>query len=94
MPYATFGEFPVTPLEQAAQDYLEISSESETMFKLPQFSGFKHVFYKLPSDFWSFASEEELDTKSIMIKNFYNLCHQFLGNPDVCEDQSYNLVVG
>ena len=75
MPYATFGESTTIPLEQAALNYLDNAKESETMFKLPQFCGFKHVFYKLPVDFWSFTSEEDLDTKSIMIKNYYNLCH-------------------
>ena len=93
MPYATFGDQTNIPLEQAAMDYLEKQPVNETMFKLPQFSGFKHVFYKLPEDFWSFSSEDDLDTKSIMIKNYYQLCHQYLDNTDINEEQAYNLVV-
>lgn len=63
------------------------------MFSLPQFNGFKHIFYKLPEDFWTFTSEPELDAKSIMMKTYYNLMHTFLENSEIHEEQAYNLVV-
>jgi len=51
------------------------------------------VFHKLPTDFWTIPSEEDLDMKSIMLKRYYNLCHSFLENSEIHEEQAYNLVV-
>ncbi len=54
------------------------------MFMLPQFSKFKHVFYRIDHDFFEkvTASEDGAEEMSEKLDNYYWQCLEKIGNPE------------
>lgn len=70
------------PVEQAALEYIKKNKVESRMFVLPQFQKFKHIFYKIDSDFFkkSGESEEGAEEMSEKLDNYYWKCLKRLGN--------------
>lgn len=65
------------------------------MFTLPQFSKFKHIFFRLDEDFFErvIESEDGADEMSEKLENYYWQCLKEVGNPEHDNEISYNLVL-
>lgn len=98
IPYGSMGCDGVNtfvPVEQCAIDYIKTSKVESRMFQLPQFSAFKHIFYRIDQDFFekSSESEEGAEEMSEKLDNYYWQCLKKLGNEEHNLDVSYNLLV-
>ena len=83
------------PVEEAALVYIKSQKVEQRMFQLPQFSKFKHIFYRLDPDFFTKVNEGEdgADEMSEKIENYYWQCLKKLVNQDHNLDVSYNLLL-
>lgn len=83
------------PVEQEALRYVKENKVETRMFTLPQFSKFKHVFYRIEKDFFTKVGESEdgAEEMSEKIENYYWQCLKKIGNPEHDNDISYNLIL-
>lgn len=83
------------PVEQEALAYIKQNQVQSRMFTLPQFSKFKHVFYRIDNDFFEKVGESEdgADEMSEKLDNYYWQCLKKVGNPDHDHEISYNLLL-
>jgi ATP adenylyltransferase len=90
------GKTTFVPVEQEALKFIQENDLDKVgSFKLPQFSKFKHIFYRIDHDFFDRVneSEESADEMSEKLEQYYWECLKALGNEEHDNDISYNLVL-